>query len=473
MIRINLVKPRYKPKVASIVEKYPWLVRFSLVVFTLLILTNILLSNKELPSRGDLVAMSVYSLIGLSAIWMYRKYPQIVRRTGFAAVITIGILLMVWRIIKSVYQKVQIQSPIIFWIMAGMCVLLPLCAGLFLRWAYLKRYPRKERGTEDPPRGVRWWWEEKGVRRFFKENWFVVVMIIFSLHYIPHIIFPELYRTHVWNNPLVWALHPLLIPFALMIPQGKGVLHHKAARPMLAVVLVAILFAIFFPGGLDQISNWLGTPASAATSNGSDRRASSFVSSPPMAVNEDNKTRVRDWLMAHMTSEEWEKDGEHLVEMCVKESGCNQFEADNSTPFRGQVPEDVGQFQINQDWYKAWADRIEYDIYTWEGNLFMTLWIYHRSGLGEWNTSGVPRKSVDLSNFTLTVPAGPEEWSDRVPVWNSDTYITVKDPVLIRDNNGQGYEDGPGKLVTLDPEVKWIIYQSKTEAPVTVHIGKK
>ncbi len=69
------------------------------------------------------------------------------------------------------------------------------------------------------------------------------------------------------------------------------------------------------------------------------------------------------------------------------ESRDRQFNPDGSV-FRGkQNPHDVGEFQINENWWGMKAESLGYDIYTREGNTEMALYIYKNVGVSAWSWS--------------------------------------------------------------------------------------
>lgn len=78
----------------------------------------------------------------------------------------------------------------------------------------------------------------------------------------------------------------------------------------------------------------------------------------------------------------------NLVPICRCESGLNQFEADGITVLRGRVnPLDIGICQINLKYHGEAAERLQYDLFTLEGNIRYANHLYTAQGATPWKWS--------------------------------------------------------------------------------------
>lgn len=76
-----------------------------------------------------------------------------------------------------------------------------------------------------------------------------------------------------------------------------------------------------------------------------------------------------------------------MESVCTCESG-RQFHADG-TVVRGIVnPQDIGMCQINLKYHGAAADALGYDLFTEEGNIRYTNYLYDQQGTQPWYLSG-------------------------------------------------------------------------------------
>ena len=66
------------------------------------------------------------------------------------------------------------------------------------------------------------------------------------------------------------------------------------------------------------------------------------------------------------------------------ESRNKQFDKNGNVLRGNQNRHDVGRFQINEKIWGKIASSTGYDIYTWEGNTKMALYIYKKQGLNAW-----------------------------------------------------------------------------------------
>jgi hypothetical protein len=76
-----------------------------------------------------------------------------------------------------------------------------------------------------------------------------------------------------------------------------------------------------------------------------------------------------------------------LWSICLCESGLKQFNDDGSI-LKGKVNQfDIGYCQINEMYWGNKAIELGFDIYTLDGNIAMSNWIYENYGTKYWTCS--------------------------------------------------------------------------------------
>lgn len=96
-------------------------------------------------------------------------------------------------------------------------------------------------------------------------------------------------------------------------------------------------------------------------------------------------TKARTPAITKLTVEDLEKAlPAVLLKIAECESHNKQFNPDGSVIRGKQNPKDVGRFQINEYWNGTTAKKLGYDIYTWEGNTKMALYLYDKRGTKDW-----------------------------------------------------------------------------------------
>ena len=82
-----------------------------------------------------------------------------------------------------------------------------------------------------------------------------------------------------------------------------------------------------------------------------------------------------------------EVDEELALKIAFCESAFRQF-GKNSKPLRGlHNPNDVGIFQINEDFHAKKSQTLGYDIYSTEGNIDYAMYLLKNQGGKPWNAS--------------------------------------------------------------------------------------
>lgn len=78
-----------------------------------------------------------------------------------------------------------------------------------------------------------------------------------------------------------------------------------------------------------------------------------------------------------------------LISVAKCESTYRQFKNDNADQvLRGTIDkQDVGVMQINEHYQLASAQSLGYDIYTTEGNIAYSLYLYGKEGTAPWSAS--------------------------------------------------------------------------------------
>ncbi|MCC6290946.1 transglycosylase SLT domain-containing protein [Candidatus Nomurabacteria bacterium] len=70
------------------------------------------------------------------------------------------------------------------------------------------------------------------------------------------------------------------------------------------------------------------------------------------------------------------------------ESTMRQFDKSSGKPLRGvHNPNDVGLFQINEDYHANRSQNMGHDIYSTEGNIDYALYLLKKEGSRPWNAS--------------------------------------------------------------------------------------
>lgn len=64
-----------------------------------------------------------------------------------------------------------------------------------------------------------------------------------------------------------------------------------------------------------------------------------------------------------------------------------QFNADGTVIYGKVNPQDTGACQINLTYHKAEAERLGFDLLTWDGNVGFANWLYTQEGSTPWNWS--------------------------------------------------------------------------------------
>ena len=76
-----------------------------------------------------------------------------------------------------------------------------------------------------------------------------------------------------------------------------------------------------------------------------------------------------------------------LISICTCESGLKQFKSDGSV-VRGIVNnQDIGMCQINLTHHGDMAEKLGFDVFTEEGNIKYSNWLYEQQGSTPWNWS--------------------------------------------------------------------------------------
>jgi hypothetical protein len=102
-----------------------------------------------------------------------------------------------------------------------------------------------------------------------------------------------------------------------------------------------------------------------------------------------NQTRPTNVVieMIKETSEKYGVDDNLAVEIARCESGLRQYSADG-TIVRGKVnPQDVGVFQINENYHLRQSQEQGHDIYTTRGNIEYAILLIKKSGNKPWSAS--------------------------------------------------------------------------------------
>ena len=107
-------------------------------------------------------------------------------------------------------------------------------------------------------------------------------------------------------------------------------------------------------------------------------------STPPIPIEDPGGTPVT--VASSTPVDPWEGYSD-LKKICTCESGLTQYNADG-TVLSGRVnPSDKGICQINLYYHEAQALKLDYDLYTEEGNIAYAKWLYDHEGATPWSWS--------------------------------------------------------------------------------------
>lgn len=80
-------------------------------------------------------------------------------------------------------------------------------------------------------------------------------------------------------------------------------------------------------------------------------------------------------------------DAELAIKISYCESRWRQYDKQGK-PLRGMHnPDDVGLFQINENYHLSRANKLGYDIYSTEGNIDYAMWLLANEGSKPWRWS--------------------------------------------------------------------------------------
>lgn len=86
-----------------------------------------------------------------------------------------------------------------------------------------------------------------------------------------------------------------------------------------------------------------------------------------------------------------------LLKIAQCESGLRQFD-EKGEVLRGKVnPSDIGVFQINEKYWLEQSQKLNFDIYSEEGNVKMAVWIFKKYGESPWLWSFQCWSDVNIS----------------------------------------------------------------------------
>ena len=96
-------------------------------------------------------------------------------------------------------------------------------------------------------------------------------------------------------------------------------------------------------------------------------------------ISEEVKVKTTEEIVA-----EYFKDAPIMKKIAYCESRYTHFNQDGSV-LRGRVnSQDVGVMQINEKYHLATSQRLEYNIYTLEGNMEYARYLYETQGVRPW-----------------------------------------------------------------------------------------
>ena len=337
----------------------------------------------------------------------------------------------------------------------------------------LTRPPKKNGVVDNTPVIPKVSWYHKFIGMFWendkeRRNLFIVIIIIFSIHWIIWASMSEWYKANIGWNLTVWLLHPLLIWFAVMMVNSNTPFHRKTGSRMLTAVIIAMLFAIF---GEQLESTDNGAPASNSSVT---TPASNAVATNYLAIAGDPVTKARTIAVWMNESGLSPADAVEMIAIAGCESGFRQFEGDGITPYHvrddPKTPEDesklnvIGVMQIHIDGNKGDPDLdlgkgSKFDPETLEGNLKAAQYIRMKYGAEKWVCLEKVRMAARATNLassgtvTVTAPVGTEVWSQVVSTPGS-AFIYPEGPVRLRTSDG--------RILNTDKGVTWDIGIGRT-----------
>lgn len=298
----------------------------------------------------------------------------------------------------------------------------------------------------------------KGFWNKIRENWQTVIGFA-----VLHLVLFWFWQETWWwlvAHPLFWVNHAVILAVFLFLRHPAKEVRGKKVPGDLKFPATWVLLALLV-GNIQYIwSNWsiernLNTPRSDV--------ALSVRNSPLPGENLEGKKRVEDFFLANLE----EEDAREMVEICGLESGWNQFERDGKTALSGREnPNDIGVCQINLGWWGKQAESLGHNLYDWDGNLQMALWIRNHHGPEQWNTY-----KLRARNILVEAPVGQRSERIQTPGWFS---IQPEGPIYIFTSTSgeRAFESGPEEKYKTQNlgRTEWLEFRSRSGEAVKVTV---
>ncbi|MEK7610428.1 MAG: hypothetical protein AAB468_01630 [Patescibacteria group bacterium] len=109
--------------------------------------------------------------------------------------------------------------------------------------------------------------------------------------------------------------------------------------------------------------------------------------SPTTVVTETDERQSEIRELIKLIGEIYDAPADLALAIARCESQYSQF-ADSGRVLRGRKnPNDVGVFQINEDYHLVASKKLGFDIHTIEGNIAYAMWLLKRDGSKPWRAS--------------------------------------------------------------------------------------
>ena len=294
------------------------------------------------------------------------------------------------------------------------------------------------------------WYKTLLTKKGWEENELVVILAFPLFHLVGYAVAPEWWVVNILMNMKIWVLQLTLLIFGLMIPAGKGFIHHKLGKVGVVIVALAIPIVLIL-------------------------QAMEAKALPPDTT---VKKTVEDFWWWNLraqgkSDDQLKKEAEQMIAIALKETQFNQYETDGITPLRSKRKGYVCVMQLDEVRWSPQAEVLgtDYDMSTLDGCLKMALWVRQHMGVEVWSQDKVARRNANHKPIRVVAPV-PSEWSEKIAT--PGQFRTKEDgPLTIMTSHGSVNDESDIKVDL--GQTSWVQFQSrkendKAEKPVNVTV---
>lgn len=344
-------------------------------------------------------------------------------------------------------------------------------------------YPKNK--TEEVP-----WYKKLGTKAkpMLKQYWIGLLLLVSGHGLVAYLSYKYLGDTRVWRffaeEPIFWIAHVLTFVAFKYCRSEPSVLTGKrymndGGSFILLLTAVIMIFVFWNKTGPYRAKPGVEI-ASAATSKSFSAEPNVPTPLPDRHSGEaksDLEMAAREFFRKNLP----EAEANLMIDICGAESDFNQFEENGVSVYRRRAtpdnPErhDVGICQVNEDyWFQdsmtlAESTGQDYSLYTLEGNLWMSIWIFKNRGPLQWTTYRRSIGGASQEKITVMAPVEPD-WSERIstPGPFSDE---ANGPARVRVSSGRIFEIDKGSKVKLG-QTTFVQFQSRMKETVNVTVSR-